>query len=176
MPHSFDVTSESAAGAAAVWKAFRDKAYWLARLANYGGDSMTLESLEVGEDGGEDGCEDGTVAVRTTQDLRKGILPGSISRVLPGNTKIVRTERWRPASTNEFHGEFTMSAHGVPSSGSGTMVLEPAADGSSLRIRGTLEVRIPVMGGRIERYIADLIAVEVPQMQQFTAEWIAGEA
>ncbi|MCH9735103.1 MAG: DUF2505 domain-containing protein [Actinomycetia bacterium] len=168
MPRSFDVTSETATGAPAVWKAFRDKAYWLARIANYGGDSMTLESLEVGEDG--------TVRVHTTQDLRKGLLPGSISRVLPGDTKIVRIERWRPASAGEFHGEFTMSAHGVPSSGSGTMVLKPAADGSSLRIRGTLEVRIPVMGGRIERYIADLVAVEVPQMQQFTAEWIAGEA
>jgi len=168
VPRLFDVTSETAADVAAIWKAFQDKTYWLARLANYGGDSMTLESLEVGDDG--------TVLVRTIQDLRKGILPGSISRVLPGDTKIVRTERWWPASADEFHGEFTMSAHGVPSSGSGTMALEPAADGSSLRIRGTLEVRIPVMGGRIERYIADLIAVEVPQMQQFTAEWIAGEA
>ncbi len=168
MPRSFDVTSETAAGVAAVRKAFRDRAYWLARLAYYGGDSMTLESLDVGDDG--------TVVVRTTQDLRQGKLPSSISRVLPGDTKIVRTERWWSESADEFHGEFTMSAHGVPSSGSGTMALEPAADGSSLRIRGTLEVRIPVLGGRIERYIADLIAIEVPQMQQFTAKWIAGEA
>ena len=40
-------------------------------------------------------------------------------------------------------------------------------------MRGTVEVRIPVMGGRIERYVADLIARDVPQMQQFTASWIA---
>jgi hypothetical protein len=56
------------------------------------------------------------------------------------------------------------------------MLLTPVATGSSLRVRGMLEVRIPLVGGQIERFVADLIAKEVPQMQRFTAEWIAGEA
>ena len=173
MPCSFDVTAEAVAGVAAVQKAFRDKAYWLARLTEYGGDSMTLESLEVGADG--------SIAVRTTQDLRRDMLPGGIGRMLPGDPMILRTESWRPAPDSEqVHGEFSIAARGVPSSGSGTMVLEPrqigSAVGSSLRIRGTLEVRIPLVGGRIERYIAGLIAKEVPQMHRFTADWIAGKA
>lgn len=172
MPRSFDVTTKTAAGVAEVHRVFRDRTYWLARLVEYGGDSMTLDSLEVGDDG--------TVVVRTTQDLRQDILPGSIGRILPGDTKIMRTEQWRPAAAGEVHGEFTISARGVPSSGSGTMVLEPSkigsVDGSSLRIRGSLEVRIPFVGGKIERLVADLIVSEVPQMQRFTAEWIAREA
>ncbi|MCB0949633.1 MAG: DUF2505 domain-containing protein [Mycobacterium sp.] len=173
MPCFFDVTAEAAAGVAEVQKAFRDKTYWLARLATYGGDSMTLESLEVGNDG--------TIVVRTTQDLRKEMLPGGIGRMLPGDTKIMRTESWWAApGGQQLSGEFTISARGVPSSGSGTMVLTSlqsgSAVGSSLRVRGTLEVRIPLVGARIERYIADQIATEVPQMQLFTADWIAGEA
>lgn len=172
VPRSFDVTSETAAGVAEVQKAFGDRSYWLARLAKYGGDSMTLESLEVGADG--------AIVVCTIQDLRRDILPGGIGRMLPGDTKIIRTERWQSASQGAVRGEFTISARGVPSSGSGTMLLAPvetaSAAGSSLRVRGTLEVRIPVVGDRIERYIADLVVSEVPQMQRFTAEWIAGEA
>ncbi|AFM17533.1 Protein of unknown function (DUF2505) [Mycolicibacterium chubuense NBB4] len=168
MPRAFDVSTETSAEVAAVQKAFGTRDYWLARLAAYGGDSMTLNSLEAGPDG--------VVVVRTTQDVRQDMLPGGIARMLPGQTTIVRTESWRPARGGTVHGEFTIAAHGVPSSGRGTMVLEPVPAGSVLRVRGTLEVRIPVVGGRIERYVADLIAKEVPQMQRFTAEWIAGEA
>ncbi|MCV7152032.1 DUF2505 domain-containing protein [Mycolicibacterium pyrenivorans] len=172
MPRFFDVTTEAPAGVADVLAAFSDKDYWLARLEAYGGDSMTLDSLVV--------VADGTVVVRTSQDLRQDMLPGGIARMLPGDTTIMRTETWRAVGDDaggEAHGDFTISARGVPSSGAGTMVLEPSTAGSSLlRIRGSLEVRIPVVGGRIERYVVDLIAKEVPQMQRFTAEWIAGKA
>lgn len=172
MPRSFDVTTEAPAGVADVLAAFSDREYWLARLAAYGGDSMTLDSLVV--------VADGTVVVRTAQDLRQDMLPAGIARMLPGDTTIMRTETWRPVGDDaggEAHGDFAISARGVPSSGAGTMVLGPSTAGSSLlRVRGSLEVRIPVVGGRIERYVVDLIAREVPQMQRFTAEWIAGEA
>ena len=169
MPRSFDVTTETSAAVAEVFTAFGQRDYWLARLSAYGGDSMTLNALESGPDG--------SVVVRTTQDMRQDMLPGGIARMLPGDTKIMRTESWRPADGDgEVHGEFTISAHGVPSSGAGTMILEPIQAGSSLRVRGTLEVRIPLVGGRIERFVADLIAKEVPQMQRFTADWIAGKA
>lgn len=168
MPRPFDVTTETSAGVADVVAAFSAEEYWLARLAAYGGDSMTLDSLVVDDDGG--------IVVRTTQDLRQEMLPGAIGRLLPGDTAITRTESWRPATDGQAHGEFTIAARGVPSSGAGTMVLQPVPAGSRLRVWGTLEVRIPIMGGRIERYVADLIAREVPQMQQFTASWIAGEA
>ncbi|KMO82209.1 DUF2505 domain-containing protein [Mycolicibacterium chlorophenolicum] len=168
MPRPFDVTTETSAGVADVVAAFSAQEYWLARLAAYGGDSMTLDSLVVDDDGG--------IVVRTTQDLRQEMLPGAIGRLLPGDTAITRTESWRPATDGQVHGEFTIAARGVPSSGAGTMVLQPVPAGSRLRVRGSLEVRIPIMGGRIERYVADLIAREVPQMQQFTASWIAGEA
>ncbi|MBI5336253.1 MAG: DUF2505 domain-containing protein [Mycolicibacterium rufum] len=168
MPRPFDVTTETSAGVADVVAAFSAQEYWLARLAAYGGDSMTLDSLVVDDDGG--------IVVRTTQDLRQEMLPGAIGRLLPGDTAITRTESWRPATDGQVHGEFTIAARGVPSSGAGTMVLHPVPAGSRLRVWGSLEVRIPIMGGRIERYVADLIAREVPQMQQFTASWIAGEA
>ena len=144
--------------------AFGDHGYWQARLAAYGGDSMTLSAFDVGADG--------AVSVRTTQDLAKSALPGAIARVLPRNLELVRTESWRPLG-DEAHGEVTITAIGVPGSGVGTTVLGPAPAGSRLRFTGSLDVRIPLVGGRIEQFIADLIAKEVPDMQRFTTDWIA---
>ena len=168
MPRAFDVTTETSAGVAEVQSAFGRKDYWLARLAAYGGESMSLESLAVDADG--------VVAVTTSQDLRPDGLPGVFSRVLPKDLRIIRTESWRPVGDGEVHGEITIAAHGVPGSGEGTTLLKPVPAGSSLRLRGTLEVRIPLVGGRIEQFIADLIAKEVPEMQRFTTEWISGNA
>ena len=168
MSRSFDVSAEADADVAAVLSAFGRRDYWTARLAAYGGDSMTLDELVVDDDG--------SVVVRTTQDIRQDMLPGAIARMLPGDTKIMRTETWRAVDDGTAYGEFTITARGVPSSGSGTMTLDGAATGSRLRVRGTLEVKIPLVGGGIERYVADLIAKEVPQMQQFTADWIVGKA
>lgn len=167
MPRSFDIATETTADVAAVLSAFEQRGYWTARLAAYGGDSMTLDELVIEDDG--------AVVVRTTQDVRQDMLPGGVARMLPGDTKIMRTETWRRGTDGTAGGEFTISARGVPSSGAGTMTLEPVAAGSRLRVRGTLEVKIPLVGGGIERFVADLIAREVPQMQQFTAEWIAGK-
>lgn len=169
MARPFDVSAEAGAGVTAVLAAFGKREYWLARLAAYGGDSMTLDSLTV--------APDGAVVVQTTQDLRQDMLPGQIGRMLPGDTAITRRESWQPgADAGEARGEFRITARGVPSSGSGTMVLQDIPAGSRLRVQGTVEVRVPIVGGRIERYVADLIGKDVPQMQQFTAAWIAGEA
>ena len=163
MPRSFEVTTETSARVADVLAAFGDRDYWLARLAAYGGDSMTLDSLVVEPHG--------TIAVTTSQDLRHDVLPPAIARALPGNTTIIRTESWQPAD-DRVRGKFTIAARGVPASGNGTLMLKPAVGGSSLRVAGTLEVRIPLVGGRIERFIADLVAKDVPEMQQYTADWI----
>lgn len=168
MPRSFDVTTETSATVAAVHSAFGNRDYWLARLSAYGGDSMTLDTLVVDEDG--------TAAVTTVQNLRSDKLPAVFARVLPGDLKLIRTETWRPADRDEVHGEITIAARGVPGSGAGAAVLKPVPAGSSLRFAGTLEVRIPLVGGRIEQYIAYLIAKEIPTMQRFTTEWIGTHA
>ena len=50
MARPFDVSAEASAEVSDVLAAFAAKDYWLARLAAYGGDSMTLDSLTVAPD------------------------------------------------------------------------------------------------------------------------------
>lgn len=165
MPRSFDVSTETPASVEAVHSAFGHEQYWLARLAAFGGESMTLDSLVVGADA--------TVAVATTQDLRHDLLPGPLGKFYSGDLKILRTETWRPDDNRQVRGEVTIAARGVPGSGIGSAVLAPMSNGSILRFTGILEVRIPLVGGQIERYIGGQIADEIPDVQSFTTKWIS---
>ncbi len=165
MPRSFDVTTETTASVAAVHSAFALEQYWLARLVAYGGDSMTLDSLVSDPDG--------TVTVATTQDLRHDVLPGPLGKVFTGDLKVVREEVWRTTEGPDVVGEVTITAYGAPASGTGTAVLSPTVTGSRLAFSGAVEVRIPLLGGSIEKYIGGQIAHEIPDVQRFTTDWIA---
>ena len=150
-----------------IHAAFGDEAYWQARIAEFGGGATTLDTLTVDSDG--------AIAVATTQDLGHDVLPGVLAKVFPGDLTLVRTEKWRPAA-DRVSGEVTIAASGVPGNGVGTALLAPATDGSSLTLSGTIEVRIPLVGGRIEKYICDQITVELPALQRFTSDWISRNA
>lgn len=165
MPRPFDVQTDSPAGVDEIFAAFGDKNYWHARIAEFGGGATTLDTLDVGADG--------SVAVATTQDLRHDLLPRPLTKVFRGNLSIRRTEAWRRSEDGEVSGAVTISASGVPGSGAGDAALVALPDGSRLTLRGTVEVKIPLVGGRVEKVICDQIVVEIPQLQRFTSDWIA---
>jgi hypothetical protein len=162
MPGSLDLVVEFPASVEQVHSAFSDEHYWLARLAAFGG-STTLDSLIV--------HTDGTVTVTTTQDLRRQALSGVVAKVLPSDLKILRKETWRPIGGRRVTGEVTVSA-GVLGSGRADALLAPTQDGSRLRFAATVEVRVPLFGGKIESYISGQLAEQIHAMQRFTAAWI----
>lgn len=167
MPRSFDLSVESPASVEQVHSAFSDKEYWLARLAAFDG-GTTLDSLIVGGDG--------TVTVSTTQDLRHDLLPRFIARFYPGDLKIQRSETWIPIRGRQVRGEVSVAARGAPGSGLGAALLAPMRSGSRLTFTATVEVRIPLVGGKIESFIAGQLAEEIPAIQRFTTDWITPHA
>lgn len=164
MPRPFDVRTDSPASVEQIHRAFGDEAYWHARIDEFGGGATTLDYLTVDPAGAVD--------VATTQDLRNNLLPGPLAKALRGDVQVVRAETWRRGG-DTVHGEVTITASGVPGSGVGTAVLQPVPGGSRLTLAGTLEIRIPLVGGRIEQAIADQIVAELPQLQRFTSDWIS---
>jgi uncharacterized protein DUF2505 len=168
MPRSFDVSTDSSSTVEEILRAFGDERYWLARLEAYGGDTIRLDGLTV------DG--DGAVSVTTSQDLRRDVMPGVFARFFPGDLAVLREETWRPVDGGQVHGDVRITASGAPASGSGTAVLAPIAEGSTLRFTGSLEIRIPLIGGTIEKIIRAQLAQEIPLVQLFTTNWIAEHA
>ena len=164
MPRPFDVSTPSSATVGQVHSAFANENYWRARLAEYGGDSIRLDSLVVGE---------GSVFVGTTQDLRHDGLPVLIAKAMPGDLKVVREETWQVTVDDELRGSVVITTAGAPISGVATALVSPAGTGSVLRFTGTVQVKVPLIGGQIEKYISSQITEEIPGVQRFTTRWIS---
>jgi len=163
MSNSFDVSSESPASVEQVYSAYGDEGYWLARNAALGG-SKALDSLVVDSDG--------TVTVTITEDLRHGMLPGILAKLYRGDLNIRSTERWKPAGSREVNGEISVAVTGAPGSGHAAAVLAPSGSGSRLNLTGTVEFKVPLVGGKIESYLAREFAQGIPEIQRFTTTWI----
>jgi uncharacterized protein DUF2505 len=167
MPRSFDVSFESPASVEQVHSTFGDEDYWLARLAAFGG-TTTLDSLIVDSHG--------TVTVTTTQDLRHDALPRLVAKLYRGDLNILRNETWRPIGGRRVSGQISVAATGAPLSGRGAALLAPLGNGSRLKFSATVEFNVPLVGGKIESYIAGQLADGISEIQRFTTTWITEHA
>lgn len=162
MPRAFDVSSDSPATVDQVHAAFRDPSYWQARLTEYGSGSIRLDSLVV---------EDASLYVATTQAMRNQALPGLVARAVRGDLTVVRTETWRLVD-GVLRGDVAITTSGAPISGTADATVSPTAGGSVLRFAGTVQAKVPLIGGQIERFISSKIHDEIPGLQGFTTRWI----
>ena len=164
MPRSFDLLAESSATVEQLHSALSDEEYWLARLAAFGG-ITSLDSLIVDTDG--------TVTVATTQDLRHHRLPGVVAKLFPGDLKMLRKETWRPIGGRRVRGEVNFAVPGGLGSGLAAALLTPMRNGSRLTFTVTVEVRVPLVAGKIESYLGGQLSEQIPAVQRFTTAWIA---
>ena len=168
MPRSFELSASYPVGVELVHAAFRDEEYWLARLSDSGADSATLDSMVVGDDG--------SVTVETTQALRPDRLPAMVTQFHRGDLEIVRSESWGPVTAGTAHAQVSGSVARAPVSLVGTGELAPLNTGSRLTFSTTVEVNIPLVGGKLETFIGGKLAELVAAEQRFTTLWIAENA
>ena len=168
MPSSFDIVTESPVTVEQIHAAYSRKDYWLARIEP-GPALTTLDSLTVEDDG--------TVEVHVTQHVGRRLLPGPVGRLVPTELKMMHSETWRPAGgagRGHFRGHVRVSTSPKLGSGHVDAWLEPAGEGSQLRCALKVQVKIPLLGGRLEKSIGhSLTSSGIPEMQRFTANWIA---
>lgn len=167
MPHSFDIWTESPASVEQIHAAFAREDYWLTRLG--AGDAVTtLDSLTVDADG--------TVRMHATQHLGRQLLPALVAKLLPGDLKIVHRETWRPLGDGQVRGQVNVSASGGFGAGRGKALLAPADTGSQMSFAVRVDVKIPLVGGKLEKSIGAGLAQNIPALQRFTTTWIADHA
>ena len=167
MPRSIEVSFESPAAVEEVLAVFGRRDYWLDRLAAFGG-AKTLDLLQV--DPG------GTVPAVVTEDLRQDALPGVMAKVYRGDLNVRSTEVWTPNGDGRVRGEIAVAVQGAPGSGSGTALLAPSGEGSTLSLVATVVFNVPLVGGRIESVVARQFADGFADIHRFTDMWIAERA
>jgi Protein of unknown function (DUF2505) len=169
MPRSFDMAAEYEGSVEQVHRAFSDEQYWLERLADSGADDYSLDSMTVNGDG---------IDVITTQTLRSDRLPGVVTQFHRGDLSIVRVETWTPIRDGQATATIKGSIRGAPAGVTGTAVLIPAKSNysSKLEFKATVEVRVPLVGGKIENFIGSQLVDLLIAEQRFTTVWITENA
>ncbi|KUI30479.1 DUF2505 domain-containing protein [Mycobacterium sp. GA-2829] len=168
MPRSFDLAADYDGTVEQVHRAFRDERYWQERLADSGADHATLDAMTVGADG--------SIDVTTTQILRADRLPGVVAQFHRGDLSIQREETWTGVQDGSATASVTGSIPGAPVSLTGTATLVPHGAGSRLDLKVTVEVRVPLVGGKIENFIGNGLVDLIIAEQRFTTVWIAENA
>lgn len=167
MARSFSGSAESTASVEGIHTAFGREDYWRDRLAT-SKVVTTLDSLDV--------HTDGTVAVRYTVDLGRQLLPGPVATLMPGGVSMQYRETWSPEGDRQVCGRIAVSVSGGLGSCDAQTWLEPVAHGSQLRFTGRVAVRIPLVGGSLEKSIGADLAQNIPSVLSYTAGWITERA
>lgn len=165
MPRSFDLSADYRGSVEQVLAAFADERYWLARLADSGADEATLDSLTVGADG--------SIAVSTTQVLRAEILPALVTQLHRGDLQIKRQENWSSVSDGRSTASIAGQIPGAPATVSGAAVLHPVGAGARADLKVSVEVRVPLVGGKVEGFIGGQLVELLNTERRFTTTWIA---
>jgi hypothetical protein len=114
--------------------------------------------------------------VITTQTLRADRLPGVVAQFHRGDLSFVREETWTPVTDGRATAAVKGSIPGAPASLTGTAVLCSTDTGSQLTVRATVEVRIPLIGGKVESFIGSQLVELLIAEQHFTTAWIRENA
>jgi hypothetical protein len=148
-----------------VHRAFSDDDYWRARLADSGADDATLDSITRDGHGGVD--------VITTQTLRANRLPAVVAQFHHGDLSFVREESWSAVTDGRATAIVKGSIPGAPATLTGTALLAPSDGGTKLEFKATVEVKIPLVGGKVENFIGSQLVELLVAEQRFTTAWIA---
>jgi hypothetical protein len=163
MPRSFDMATEYPATVEQVHKAFCSEQYWRARLARFGGDDAALDQLTV---------TDGHVDVVTSHLVHAAALPALVSQFHHGDVRIRREEHWQPVRDGRSAVTVGGAIAGAPVHLAGSGALAPAGDGARLTVTLSVEVKVPLVGGKIENFIGGQLVDLQNAEQRFTSVWI----
>ena len=96
------------------------------------------------------------VTLVMSRGLPPGI-PGFLEKFLPKGGRAKQTEAWGAAKDGVRSGTWEGEIPGAPAKVGGTMSLSPSATGTTYRILGEVKVSIPLVGGKAESFVVEMI-------------------
>ncbi|HZS22211.1 MAG TPA: DUF2505 domain-containing protein [Pseudonocardiaceae bacterium] len=141
-----------------MWDVLTDQQYLQAKLQAVGGPRAELVSWQRDEH---------AATMVLNQTVPGGAIPSFLRAMLPGELTIRRTETWRGC-----RGNVEAAVDGAPGTIAGVMSLEPDGTGCVLGSQITVDVPLPLIGGKVEKLVSDNIASLLETEYQFTLAWL----
>jgi hypothetical protein len=109
-----------------------------------------------------------TVTIDQVQEAQG--IPGFAKKFVGDEINIVQTEDWTAPEKGNIH----VAIPGKPGEMSGTALLTEDPEGTTETVNLTVKVNIPLVGGRIEGLIADLLSKALRAEHKVGVRWLAG--
>jgi hypothetical protein len=107
-----------------------------------------------------------------TQRTVEADIPGFAKKVFKPVNTLKQIEEWEPAADGVRKGAWRIETKGVPVTTGGTSTLEPAANGSLQHIEGKIKVSVPLIGGRLEKFVFDQANKTMDIENDFGQKWL----
>lgn len=164
MSTDFVERSEFNAAPGEVWAVLVDPQFLVARAERSGAVGHE-ESVTQDAD---------TTVVTTSRTVGTDRLPQAASRFLGATAVVDQVERWAPAGADgSRRGRLTLTIRSAPVELTATAVLAPSGTGCVQELTGALTVRVPLLGGSVEKAalpgLLDLVRSEVG----LAREWLS---
>lgn len=153
--------------AEALYQSFTSRQYWEDLITIHESNAHTELTEFTQGDGGTD--------ITFTHTMSRHSLPPIASAVVPIKVLVTRRQhfgRYDPRSRSAT-GHYSALVPAAPMDFGGTYVLGETASGSELRLNSVCTVKVPLLGGQIERLILDGLRHLFDAERDFTRDWIA---
>lgn len=149
-----------------VFQTLTDKAFLAERLRDIGGKGATL--LDHSRDGGR-------VTFRMRQGVDASRLPSAVRSILNGDLVVEREERWQPDGAAHA-GTSRVTIAGVPGEITGRSRISGTNAEATLVITAQVKVSIPLVGGKLERVVAEQVGKLLTAEAEYAEKWLAERA
>jgi hypothetical protein len=111
------------------------------------------------------------MSVRIDQVQPTEGVPGFARKFAGETTRAIQTEEWEsPAG-----GTITIETPGKPTSITGTLTLSESGGRTTETLEAEVKVKVPLIGGKLESLMADLVAAGMDKEQGAGEAWLRGE-
>lgn len=109
--------------------------------------------------------------------LRQGVpsdkLPGPVRGMHPGDLMVQREQTWERVDPDAATGTAHAHVSGIPGDITATTTLTTNGNRTEWQVKGEVKVRIPLLGGKLERTIAENVIRLMELEGQFVTEKLA---
>ncbi len=101
--------------------------------------------------------------------------PSYLTRLLPADSRVVQTDEWQPADGGGVRsGTWRVEIPGVPARLGGTLRLAPSGQGVAYEVAGEASVPLPLVGGKAERFVAEMVSLLAAKEGALLQETVRG--
>ncbi|HVV11125.1 DUF2505 domain-containing protein [Amycolatopsis sp.] len=163
MPSRIEHRAEFTQSVSEVFAAQSSEPALRARLNEIGGDNAAL--LDYAE-------IPGGVRFQLRQGVGAEKLPSAVRSLHRGDLFVDRQESWTLNGETAV-GTAKATVSGVPGEITARTALSSENGKTVLRITGEVKIRIPIVGGKLEGFVADQITKLLAREAEYSAQWLA---